>query len=169
MSCLTKGQQEQGPWSATISVSSGGPQTQAAGEIYFATPLDEASRESMKVRYMNEVEVLTPTEHEECVGSAAEPFAAEGWLCIYQGATANFGSLKTEWKEAHFFAVENGFGESCLPAAGLESGVLTCTGTKNFQLGGFVVFRTKTFKEPPTTIPAAAQLTAMGTWAVRAK
>jgi hypothetical protein len=42
---------------------------------------------------------------------------------------------------------------------------------ESFQLGGFVVFRTKTFNEPPlprTTIPAAAELTAMGTWAVRA-
>jgi hypothetical protein len=165
---LTRGQQEQGTWSATISVATGGPQTQADGPIAFLAPLDEASRESMKVRYLNETEVLEPIAHEECIGNAQEPLAAEGWLCIYQGATAETGSLRTEWKEAGFHAFQNGAGEGCLPAAGVESGVLTCIGSKNLQIGGLVVFRTKTFKlEGGGTIPREATLTAGGTWAVR--
>jgi hypothetical protein len=164
---LTKGQQVQGTWSASISVSTGGPQTQASGAISFPIPLDEASKEAMNVRYLNETEVLEPGVFPECIGNAQEPFATEGWICVYQGATATAGSLKTEWKNAQFFGIENAAGETCLPAAGLTSGVLTCTGTKNLQIGGLVVFRTTTFKEPPTTVPAAAALTAAGSWAVR--
>jgi hypothetical protein len=121
----------------------------------------------MKVRYLTEVEVFEAEAHPECVGSAQEPFAAEGWLCIYQGATAEPGSLKPEWKEAGFHAFQNAAGEGCLPALAEGSGVLTCIGSKNLQIGGLVVFRTKTFKEPPTTVPAAAALTAAGSWAVR--
>jgi hypothetical protein len=165
--CLTKGQQVQGGWSASLSVPMGGPQIQASGVISFPIPLDEASREIMKVRYLNETEVLEPGAFPECVGNAQQPFATEGWLCVYQGATGTPGSLKTEWKEAKFFAIENFAGETCLPEAGKESGVLLCTGTKNFQIGGLVVFRTKEFKEPPTTVPAAAALSAAGSWAVR--
>jgi hypothetical protein len=165
---LTKGQQEQGTWSASIAVPMGGPQIQASGAISFQFPLTDAQRETLKVRYLNETEVLEPGVFPECVGNAQEPFAQEGWLCVYQGATATFGSLKTEWKEAGFFGIENGTGDTCLPTAPAESGVLMCTGTKNFQIGGLVVFRTKTFKETPTTLPAAAALSAAGTWAVRA-
>jgi hypothetical protein len=166
--CLTKGQQEQGTWSASIAIPMGGPQVEASGAISFPFPLDEASRELMKVRYMDETEVLSPTEHEECVGSSVEPVATEGWLCVYQGATATEGSLKTEWKEAGFYAVLDPQADTCKPEAGKESGVLNCTGAKNFQIGALVAFRTKTFKEPPTVLPAAAVLSAGGSWAVRA-
>jgi len=167
--CLLKNEQEMGTWSASLSVGAGAPQIQADATIAFPIPLSENQTKKLKVRYLNEVEVLEPALREDCVGNAQEPNAAEGWLCIYQGATATNGTLKTEWKEAGFFAVENGAGETCLPAAPAESGVLTCKTEENFQLGGLGAFRTKTFKEPPVTIPANAALSAAGTWAVRAK
>jgi hypothetical protein len=151
----------------------GAPQTQASGPFSFQIPLSEAqgSKSKLKIRYKNETQVLNPTEFPECVGNAQEPVAAEGWFCIYQGATGEFGSLSTEWKEASFFAVANGAGETCTPAVAKTAGLLTCKGEENLQLGGFVEFRTDTFKNDgtPVTIPAAAALTAAGTWAVRAK
>jgi hypothetical protein len=164
---LTKGQQEQGTWNASMNVATNAIQQQSGSEMTFSIPLDEASREAMNVRYLNETEVLEPGVFPECIGNAQEPFATEGWLCVYQGATGTAGSLKTEWKNAKFFGIENAAGETCLPVAPAESGVLTCTGTKNLQIGGTVVFRTNTFKEPPVTIPAGATLNASGSWAVR--
>jgi hypothetical protein len=168
---LLKNEQEQGAWSAQINVATGGWQQQSQGEITFSTPLSEKQGTNLKVRYKNETQVLNPTEFPECAGNAQEPVAAEGWFCLYQGATAEFGSLSTEWKEASFFAVENAAGETCLPAVAKTAGLLTCKSEEQFQLGGFVVFRTNTFANAgtPTTIPNAAALTAAGSWAVRAK
>jgi hypothetical protein len=159
-----------GTWSASLSVPAGGRQIQADATIAFPIPLSGNQATKLKVRYMNEAEALEPIEHPECTGTAQEPNAQEGWLCIYQGATATYGTLNTEWKEAGFFAVQNGAGETCVPTFPAASGVLTCKAEENFQLGGLVAFRTKTFREePPTTIPVEATLSAAGTWAVRAK
>jgi hypothetical protein len=169
--CLTKGQQIQGTWSASLAVPAAGPQIQAMAGIQFQIPVKTAQSHKLKLRYKNETQVLNPTEFPECSGNAQEPNAEEGWFCIYQGATAEFGSLSTEWKEASFFAVENAAGETCLPAVAKTAGLLTCKSEEQFQLGGFVVFRTNTFKNDgtPVTIPNAAALTAAGSWAVRAK
>jgi hypothetical protein len=168
---LLKGEQEQGAWSASINVATGGWQQQSQGEITFSTPLSEKQGTKLKVRYKNETQVLNPTEFPECVGNAQEPVAAEGWFCLYQGATAEFGSLSTEWKESGFFAVANGAGETCTPAVAKTAGLLTCKTEENLMLGGFVEFRTNTFAGAgtPGTIGAAAMLNAAGTWAVRAK
>jgi hypothetical protein len=161
-------EQEMGTWSAVIDVPAGGQQIQADATIAFPIPLSGNQATKLKIRYMNETEALEPIEHPECTGTAQEPNAEDGWLCIYQGATAEIGTLKPEWKEAGFFAVENGAGETCRPTFPAESGVLTCKFEENFQLGGLVAFRTRTFKEvPPFTIPGNAALSAAGTWAVR--
>jgi hypothetical protein len=169
---LAAGKTEKGTWATQINVSTGGPQEQAASPIPFQIPLSETQGFNLNVRYMNETEVLSPEEHLECAGNAVEPAAAPGWLCVFQGATAENGALKSEWKEAGFFAVENAAGETCeLNKLTPPEAVLKCKGikTENFQIGGSVVFRTSTFKEPPTTVPAAAALTASGSWAVTAK
>jgi hypothetical protein len=72
---------------------------------------------------------------------------------VYEGAIANIGARESEWKNAQFVALENF-------AAEIGYGG---------ELGEFVVFRTTPFQFPPTTLPAAASLTAAGSWAVTAK
>jgi len=169
------GQQERGGWSATINVSAGGPQSQASGVVSFPIPLSvkqgvsniPPAKTGLHVRYMNEKEVEEPETHPGCTGNVQEPNAEPGWLCVYQGATAENGSLATEWKEAGFYAVQNLAGEGCLLAGANQP--LACRSDMNFQIGALVTFRTNTFNEPPTAIPAAAALTAQGSWAVTAK
>jgi len=169
---LAPGKTERGTWATQLSIPAGAPQTQAAAPIPFQIPLSEKQGFNLNVRYMNETEVLNPEEHLECAGNAVEPAAAPSWLCVFQGATAENGALATEWKEAKFFAVENAAGETCeLNKLTPPEAVLKCKGikTENFQIGGSVVYRTNTFKEPPTTVPAAAALSASGSYAVTAK
>ena len=170
---LAVGKSEKGAWGASINVNAGGLQQQDIGAFSFAIPLSEKQSLKLKVRYLNETEVLTPEEHPECLGNVQEPVAAPAWLCVYQGATAEFGSLSTEWKEARFFAVAPVNGESCEPIAPATSGVLKCKGIEqeNFGPGALVEYRTTTFANAgvPTTIPAAASLAAAGSWAVTAK
>jgi hypothetical protein len=170
---LAPGKSEKGAWGASLNVATGGLQQEATTGFSFAIPLDEKQSLKLKVRYLNETEVLNPTEHLECVGNVQEPVAEPAWLCVYQGATAEFGSLSTEWREAKFFAVAPVQGESCEPIAPATSGVLKCKGIEqeNFGPGALVSYRTTTFKNDgnPVTIPAAASLNAAGSWSVQAK
>jgi hypothetical protein len=142
----------------------GGPQAQASGAISFPIQLSEKQGLSLKVKYLTETEVEAVTTRPECPGSAQEPEAAEGWLCIFQGATAQTGSLEKEWSNAGFKKVEDAGGNS----------VATTT---DFSRGALVVYRTNEFKEElgkctssaVCTIAKAATLTASGSFAVTAK
>jgi hypothetical protein len=116
------------------------------------------------VKYLTETEVETITAHPECSGNGQEPEAAEGWMCIFQGATAQTGSLEKEWNNAGFKKVEDLGGNSAAT-------------TTNFSRGALVVYRTNEFKEALgeckstalCTIVKPATLTASGSFAVHAK
>jgi hypothetical protein len=145
---LAPGKMETGGWSASINVPAGGPQAQVDGVISYPIRLSEVPT----TVYLSERQVEAPGTVAGCEGSANRPIAQEGYLCVYQGATANNGSIESEWKNAKFFALEDFAGN-----------------IRGGKLGELVVFRTTTFTEPPTTLPAAAALTAAGSWAVTAK
>jgi hypothetical protein len=155
---LASGKSETGTWSANLQVAAGAPQAQADGAISFPITLP-AKILAANVKYLNEKQVGEPGSIPGCIGSGQEPIAEPGFLCVYQGATATVGSLESEWKEAKFFGLEDPVGNLNMNAAGKPSGLI----------GELVVFRTNTFTEAPSTIPAAASLTAAGSWAVTAK
>ena len=100
---LVSKKSEEGGWSASINVTTGGLQQQADGAISYPIPLPERP----KVVYLNEVQVLEPGTVVGCNGSANEPVAEPGYLCVYQGATASIGSLKPEWKNAKWFSLQD--------------------------------------------------------------
>ncbi len=145
---LAPGASESGGWSASIQVPAGGPQAQADGVVSFPIALNEIPDKN-HAKYLNEKEVAEPGSVPGCNGSANAPLAEPGYLCVYLGATAIQGSLESEWKNAGFYALEDFAGN-----------------IKGGKLGELVVFRTTTFSEVPTTIPAAASLTAAGSWSV---
>jgi len=113
--------------------------------ITFPTALSAIPR----TEYLDEKQVAEPGSVPGCSGNANNPVAEAGVLCVYMGATATPGGLESEWQNAKFFALEDFSGN-----------------VKGGKLGEFVVFRTTVFTEPPSTIPAAAALTAGGSWAV---
>jgi len=113
---------------------------------------------ALKTFYENETEVAEPgVKHVQCVGNAQEPVAAEGFLCVYQGATATSGSLASEWSGAGFAFLQDGAGN-------------VSAGTTNWSSGGFAVFRTTGYVEgePTKVLVAEARLQAQGTFAVTA-
>jgi hypothetical protein len=128
-------------------------------------------KEQYNTLYLNEKQVA---EHSiayenECEGSPLLPNAFEGWLCVYQAATAESGSQLAEWKSAGFFGLEdlegniNASHEGVPGERPLES-----------EEGELVVFRTTGFKglpETATTCTGATgcTLNADGSWAIRAK
>jgi hypothetical protein len=143
---LPVGATERGGWSARLNVAAGGLQSQVDAVITFPTPL----RKIPRTVYLNEKQVEEPGSVPGCAGDAVNPVVLEpGVLCVYMGATATNGSLESEWQNAKFFALEDFAGN-------IMGG----------KLGELVVFRTTVFNDPPTTIPAAAALTAAGSWAV---
>jgi hypothetical protein len=119
--------------------------------VSFPIPLNEIMNHAHTV-YLTERQVQEPGSVPGCNGSANAPIAEPGYLCVYQGATATLGSLASEWKDAGFFALEDFAGN-----------------IRGGKLGALIVFRTTTFTEVPSTIPAAAALTAAGSWAVTEK
>jgi hypothetical protein len=153
---LSSKKSESGGWSATISVPSGGPQTQADGVVSFPIPL--ARGEKVKFTYRNEREALEPRA--PCVGSVNEPVAEPGNLCVYRGG-AGFGSKENEDRNAKFVQFEDFFGET-----------ITETGEGNSgDLGVLIIFRTNEFAAEGghLTLAKEAHLTAAGSWAVTAK
>ena len=144
-----------GGWSAHIAVGVGDPQAESDGVIsmpceYGIEPKTE------KVTYRTEPESLAPKA--PCLGSVNEPTAQPGNLCAYRGS----GKAKEpQDKEAKFVAFDTPFGEEF--ANGAELNKETSQGRTSM----FIVFRTTTFTEPTTTVPAAAFLDARGSWAVR--
>jgi hypothetical protein len=147
---------ESGGWSATISVPSGGPQTQADGVVSFPTPL--ARGEKVKFTYRNEREAIEPKA--PCLGSVNEPVAEPGNLCVYRGG-AGFGSKENEDRNAKFVQFEDLFGETIKETGEANSG----------DLGVLIIFRTTEFGIEGAHLALAkeAELTAAGSWAVTAK
>ena len=147
---------ESGGWSATISVPSGGPQTQADGVVSFPTPLPRG--EKVKFTYRNEREALEPKA--PCLGSVNEPVAEPGNLCVYRGG-AGFGSKENEDRNTKFVQFEDFFGETIRETGEANSG----------DLGVLIIFRTNEFgvEGAHLTLAKEAELTAAGSWAVTAK
>jgi hypothetical protein len=153
---LSSKKSESGGWSATISVPSGGPQTQADGVVSFSIPL--ARGEKVKFTYRNEREALEPRA--PCLGSVNEPVAEPGNLCVYRGG-AGFGSKENEDRNAKFVQFEDFFGETIKETGEANSG----------DLGVLIIFRTNEFATEGGHLALAkeAHLTASGSWAVTAK
>jgi hypothetical protein len=142
--------QETGVWSASLSVPVKGHQAQAQGVVSYPIRLKEGAL--LKLKYRNEVQAETPEP--PCNGSANEPVAEAGNLCVYRGG--NFGSLEKTDKNAAFFGFEEANGTALE-----ETGVL----------GQLVLFRTTEFNEetPIEEIAKASFLNAFGSWAVQEK
>jgi hypothetical protein len=138
-----------------MNVATGGLQSEAQAAITFTCPLGEAGIPKSHVIYIPEGKVLEPGSVPGCNGSNNEPLAEPGFICVYQGETATLGSLETEWQNAKFFKLFDSSGN---------------TG-KGGPIGEMVTYRTTTYKEglPKTTIPAAAALTAGGSYSVTAE
>jgi hypothetical protein len=153
---LSSKRSESGGWSATISVPSGGPQTQADGVVSFPIPL--AKGEKVKFTYRTEREALEPKA--PCLGSVNEPVAEPGNLCVYRGG-AGLGSKENEDRNAKFVQFEDFFGETINETGEGNSG----------DLGVLIVFRTNEFatEGPRLALAKEAHLTAAGSWAVTAK
>jgi hypothetical protein len=152
---LKSGESEQGAWSTHLNVATGGLQAEAAGAITFTCRLSEAGIPKAKAIYIPEGKVLEPGSVPGCNGSNNEPLAEPGFLCVYQGFTATPGSLETEWQNAKFFKLLDPSGNS----------------GKAGPIGEEVVYRTTEYKEglPKTTLKAAADLTAGGSYSVTAE
>ncbi len=146
---LAKEKSETGTWAATLAMPAGGPAAQTDAAISFPITTEEITPVG-NAKYLNEKEVAEPGTVPGCQGDAQEPNASPGFLCVFQGAIANVGSLATEWKEAGFFSLENAAGEK----------------TSAGGVGELVVFRTKGFPAVPA---GQVFLNAAGSWAVTAK
>jgi hypothetical protein len=160
------GTEEKGTWSATINVSAGGPQEQVQAAISFPCEANEVveNRQGSPTRhliYLNEKQVSEPGSVPGCNGNSNNPSAEPGNLCVYQGATAQVGSLEPEWKNAGFYEVSD---------ATLNIGGKAKT-------GALVVFRTTEFNSElgactsavACTIANSATLNAAGGWAFTEK
>jgi hypothetical protein len=151
---------ETGGWSATISVPAGGPQTQSDGVVSLNIPLPEEEAGVVQLVYRNEEEATEPTK--PCLGSANEPTAEPGFLCVYRGN--NFGSKENEDLNAKFVGFQDAVGN--FPIAATREGNGFGAGTV------LVVFRTEEGNfdgAPLASIAKQARLTASGSWAVTAK
>jgi len=166
------GGEETGTWSATMHVEVSDFQSQTQGSISFPCQLSEEQGRKLKIRYLNQVEVAAVTKRPECPGSAEQPEATPGWLCIFQGATATPGSVEGEWKNYEaptgttpVTFIQDGGGNKC------TSPCVSPTGIPDYAVGALVVFRTNPFVEnaPETKVAVATILNADGTFAVNAK
>jgi hypothetical protein len=160
---LKAGEQVAGAWTTMLTVSANGPQAQTEAAISYPCPL--GTKEEPKVAYLTEKKISEGGILSTCEGTANKPIAEAGFLCVYQSAVAEKGAQETEWKEAVFTGLAD-------LAASFDATVVNEVGSKvsKSKIGELVVFRTKTFEAgtgAALTIPAAAQLTAAGSWAVR--
>jgi hypothetical protein len=164
---------ETGTWSATIHAESGDNEVQTQGSISFPIRLSPLQSLSLKVRYLNEKDVEAVTTRPECPGNGQEPEAAEGWLCIFQGATATKGSLETEWKNVQCPAGIALATCATTPTFVSDPAGNKVAGTTNYAVGALVVYRTSGYVEgaPETKLGAgvSAILNADGSFAVHAK
>ena len=136
----------------------GGPQNQSFGVVSYPVKLCELVNLNGR-QYLTVPQVESPgTTNPNCVGSANEPIALGGWLCVYRGS--NGGSFETQDKFAKFIGK-------------FESMTGEYEGTG--QAGELVPFRTKEFsegggskKEVLEHIKLTSYLSAGGSWAVSA-
>ena len=169
---LPVGATEVGAWSATIHAETADKEVQTQAALSFPCRLSEEQGLKLKIRYLDKAEVAAVTLRKECPGNAEQPKATEGWLCIFNGATATAGSLESEWKNweaptgspvTNTFIEDTG-GNQCV----------SCTspsGITDFSVGALVVYRNQGYVEgaPETANPAATILNADGSFAVTAK
>jgi len=168
---LPKGQSETGTWSATIHAEVGDFEVQSQGSITFNCQLSEAQGRSLKVHYLNEKDVALPGSVVGCPGSAEQPEAEEGNLCIFQGATATAGSLETEWKNVECPTSTGAKCSAATPTFIEDPGGNHVAGVTDFAVGALVIYRTLEYKEnlPETKTTLATILNADGSFAVTAK
>jgi len=148
---------EQGTWSASISVSASGPQTQANGVVDFNPEYPEEPS-TLTVFYKPESENNKLIEG--CLGSTNEPVSEPGKLCVIRGS----GEPKEATDlNAKFVQFASPFGELQANKALLNQE------TDPDRHGAIVEFRTNEF-EPlaPKTVATAARLNAKGSWSVTA-
>ncbi len=137
---------------AQVSVTvPGGHQAETIGVVSYPIPLNPHYK--VTAVYRNEAQTNEPEA--PCLGSAEEPGAEPGFLCIYSGEA--FGEKESEWENAEFFGFQSPGGRT---TSGLES--------KGGILGESIVFRSKEFNEeaPILHIKAQAYLNTGGSWAV---
>ena len=138
----------------------GGHQEQVQAAISYPIP---TGTKEYKVVYLNETQVLEPGTVEGCNGSNQEPSAEPGYLCVYQGDTAQLGTLKSEWTGAKWIELTD-------PSGNQDASEEGVAGTEGGEIGEMVVYRTNTFTETPNkSLPAEASLNAAGAWALTAK
>jgi hypothetical protein len=150
---------ETGGWSATMRAASGTEQAETQGVVSFPIPLKV--NEQVKLNYRDEAQSASPAA--PCLGSATEPIAEAGNLCVYRGGAGSGSKEKgggTIDKNAKFVKFEDFLGESFAETGLANSG----------DLGVDVVFRTTEYnEEEPLTLKTEAGLNAKGSWAVTAK
>jgi hypothetical protein len=153
--CLVRGATERGEWSVSMASPTNGPQVQASGVVSYPIPLCE--EEVLKLEYVSERnEFEGGIGGGGCLGSAAEPVAESGFLCVYRQGSP--GAQEPKDMNAAFFGFQ------------APNGANGETGTR----GELIVFRTSEFNEVTpirelTSSKSPVILSAGGTWAVTAK
>jgi hypothetical protein len=154
--CLGKEKTMTGVWSASFSVPVGGPQTADLGAIDFRIPIclpEITPPNEILFVWINEKESEEPIKAGEkgCPGTSGEPAAKPGFLCVFTGGGGGFEEKK--WKNVKK-------PPTLAQAAGNEAPTAG-------QFGNFIVWKTGEYNATtPVTLAAAAQMTAMGPWAV---
>jgi hypothetical protein len=139
-------------------------QQQYVSAISFPVRLKKLAQ-VLKATYLTAVDVEKPGSVPGCVGTALEPVAEPGNLCVYRGFALK-GGLEIMDHNAAFFNFASTNGETFLP------------GEKVSPLGELVLFRSvhnaPEFKEEagetePGVITEAAYMEGGGSWAVTEK
>jgi hypothetical protein len=153
---------EAGTWQAKLAVPSAGPQAEADGVVSF-NPRYPETPSSLKLNYLNEAEAKAPKA--PCLGSANEPIAEKGNLCVYRGEIK--GGEAAEDKNI----TEPGAPAFAEPKGGFIANKGSCViSTDSCQTGVLVIFRSVGFVEggAPGTVTAPTTLNARGSWTVTA-
>jgi hypothetical protein len=145
-----------------VNAPTGAFQQQAVAPISFPVRLKKG--DLVKGTYLTAAQVEKPGSVPACGGSALEPTATAGNLCVYRGQGLK-GGLETQDKGAAFFELTDTVGEN------------VATSGKVGPLGALAVFRSTanspSFKEEiaeePGIITEGAYLSAGGSWAVQEK
>ncbi len=164
---LAANEQMQGDWATSMYVPAGGTQQQVDAAISFPCEMGEEP----KAEYLTEKKVVEGGVAKQCEGTGIKPEAEKGFLCVYDSSgISNIGTREVEWTEAEFVGLADPIGDLCCSTPNTPAGLLNAK-----AIGAFVVYRTKGFGEdgsgnPLTTpLPAAAKLSAAGSWAAREK
>ena len=104
---LPKGKTETGTWGMFVPAGGGGNLTSISFAIPLVGPLDGSKVLDLPLNYSGEDEATE--EHENCPGTAINPQAKEGFLCVYTGTVAGPPVLETEGIETIFDPGAGGF------------------------------------------------------------